>query len=349
MAWVEDKPNGTCLVRWREPATGKTASRSAPDRAAAGILKLEVELEIRRGRYVPQEQRRLPFGEYARQVLDADGTLAETTRENYDRCLRLQLAPLATTPIEDITPGRVRSLFASMRGASPNVLHMMRKTLSKVCSVAVEDGILPRNPAKAVRTPPTSRRLVEPLTPEQIAEASYGVPGRWRAAVLLAAWGGLRIGEVGALDRDDIDWDRGAVRISKSMSHRGLKAAKTKSSNRVVTLPAFVMKALREHVLEFAGEQVLFPTAKGNRINHWTIAPIMRPTGYQFHDLRYTAVAILIREGAHPAEIRERMGHSSITTTMNEYGHLFEGAHDELARRLERFDPGEMGKVVELS
>jgi integrase len=54
-----------------------------------------------------------------------------------------------------------------------------------------------------------------------------------------------------------------------------------------------------------------------------------------FHDLRHTAVALAITQGAHPKAIQARLGHSSITTTLNTYGHLFASLDVELADRLD--------------
>lgn len=352
MAWLEKRPKGY-LVRWREPS-GKVRSATRKTHAEAVKLRNTMASEISHGSYVEKEVRQLPFAEYAKLVLDGDGRLAAATRENYDRALRLQLAPLAAVPIESVDATRVRALFGHLRseGASPSIEHMAHKTLSKICAVAVEDGILSRNPAKAVRVTKPERRQLRPLTPTQVSAVADAVPSRWRMAVLLAAWGGLRIGEVGALHRDDIDWDRGSVWVHRSASPKGLKEAKTRSSERVVTLPGWVMTELRKHVLSYTSpEGWLFLTVYGNHINHHTIAPIMRKATkgeVDFHDLRHTSAAILIQQGAHPRAIMERMGHSSIKTTMDTYGHLFDGAHDELARTLEKFDPGEMGRLIEL-
>jgi integrase len=55
-----------------------------------------------------------------------------------------------------------------------------------------------------------------------------------------------------------------------------------------------------------------------------------------FHDLRHTSAALAIAEGAHPKAIQARMGHASITTTLNVYGHLFPSLDVELADRLDR-------------
>jgi integrase len=168
--------------------------------------------------------------------------------------------------------------------------------------------------------------------------------------VLLGAWGGLRISEIGALTRDDVDWERGSVSISKSQSRFGEKQAKTKASNRTVTLPGWVMGELKKHVLRYASEDGhLFVTAKGYPLTAMTMSKIMVKVGVKFHDLRHTQAALLIRSGANPLEIKERMGHASIKTTYDIYGHLFPGAHDGLARTLEQYQPPEeMGKVIEL-
>jgi integrase len=341
MAYIDKRrrKNGTIsyLVRWSEPS-GKVVSKSFRTLDEARRLRAEMEDAINRGQYVPQETRKLPFGRYAKQVLDAD-RLARATRLNYDTCLGLQLKPLEHLPIETIDPGLVRTLFGQLReqGASDHTLHMTKKVLSKVCGAAVEDGILTRNPARAVKLSKPARRQTSPLTPEEVENVAGAVRRRWRAAVLLGAWGGLRVGEVGALNVEDIDWERGSVRISKSMGRFGLKETKTASSNRVVVLPRQVMKELAAHVLEFQGPNgELFVTEKRHeRFNSNVATKVMRGTGVKFHDLRHTAVAILIKKGAHPRAIMERMGHSSITVTMDQYGHLFPGAHDSLARTLE--------------
>lgn len=61
----------------------------------------------------------------------------------------------------------------------------------------------------------------------------------------------------------------------------------------------------------------------------------------RFHDLRHTAAALAIHAGAHPKAIADRLGHSSITTTLNTYGHLFPALDEELAGRLDT-----MGRAV---
>ena len=55
----------------------------------------------------------------------------------------------------------------------------------------------------------------------------------------------------------------------------------------------------------------------------------------RFHDLRHTAVALAIAEGAHPKAIQARMGHSSIQVTLDRYGHLFPALDQQIATGLD--------------
>lgn len=57
--------------------------------------------------------------------------------------------------------------------------------------------------------------------------------------------------------------------------------------------------------------------------------------GLRFHDLRHTCVALLVQLGAHPKAMQEWLGHSSITMTLDQYGHLFPSIEEALAGRLD--------------
>jgi integrase len=56
----------------------------------------------------------------------------------------------------------------------------------------------------------------------------------------------------------------------------------------------------------------------------------------RLYDLRHTHASLLIHEGVHPKRISERLGHSSIKLTMDTYGHLFDGADQESAAKMEK-------------
>lgn len=75
------------------------------------------------------------------------------------------------------------------------------------------------------------------------------------------------------------------------------------------------------------------------------------------HALRHTCAALLIAQGAHPKAIQSHLGHRSITTTLDRYGHLFEDEHEKLAERIDaayaelvtKGDPGQITRIGEVS
>jgi integrase len=125
-------------------------------------------------------------------------------------------------------------------------------------------------------------------------------------------------------------------------------------------------------VPEVAGkgaDELVFTAPDGGPLRHSRfMARVFRPavaaagldTGLRFHDLRHTCAALLIAQGAHPRAIKERLGHSTITVTMDTYGHLLPSIDDELSAGLDaafrsaREAPAaylrpERGQVVELA
>ncbi|MEJ7891435.1 MAG: tyrosine-type recombinase/integrase [Solirubrobacteraceae bacterium] len=68
---------------------------------------------------------------------------------------------------------------------------------------------------------------------------------------------------------------------------------------------------------------------------------------FRFHDLRHTCAAWLVESGAHPLQIKLRLGHEDIKTTMNTYGHLFPSAEAALGDLLDaRYRAAEPPKVT---
>lgn len=80
------------------------------------------------------------------------------------------------------------------------------------------------------------------------------------------------------------------------------------------------------------------PLRRGNfRRTYWLPATARAGlTGLRFHDLRHTAVALAIANGAHAKAIQQRMGHSSVTITLDRYGHLLPALDDQMSDGLER-------------
>jgi integrase len=361
MAWIE-KRGQRFLVRWTEQS-GKMASRAAADRPAARLLKAEVEKALLEGSYAPQALRSQSFCDYVSGVIEGDMAIREITRINYRVALDHLRQQLGTVKIQDLSGAGMRRLFAdllALRG--PWVTQKVHQLVTKSVKQAMAEGLITRDPMAGVRLGKPRRKDVRIFTAKEVHALADAIEPRYRALVQLSAWGGFRIGELGALRRQDVDFERGRISVRQAVStpHGGREVGppKTAASARTVPMPAWVMAELREHVLRFAhGTEYLFSTQGGQLVNHQGLNPFWKRACLaaglwpaRFHDLRHTMVAILIEEGFHPKVIQTRMGHTSIAMTLEVYGHLFPGVDDAVPASLEKFGPDEDegGEVVNL-
>ncbi len=188
------------------------------------------------------------------------------------------------------------------------------------------------------------------------------MPRRYRFLVLLAAFSGLRWGELAGLRVRDIDRKKMCVRVWRKvaqMKDGELVVGPTKSAAgvRTVALPQFLDEDLAEHLPEFAeaGPDGLLFTGKhggvlrrGNfhRETDWvrTVVKAGLPAGFHFHDLRHTGNQMAAEAGATTRELMQRMGQSTVRAAMI-YQHATSVRDrqiaDELNARVEQLRGGE--------
>jgi integrase len=124
---------------------------------------------------------------------------------------------------------------------------------------------------------------------------------------------------------------------------RYVEATKTVNSRRKLSVPPFLIDELRDHLSEAPPSEFVFSTVEGHslrrnnfRRRYWL--PAVEEAGLaplRFHGLRHTCASLLIAQGAHAKEVQIRLGHASITTTMNVYGHLLPSWDERLIAGLD--------------
>ena len=231
-------------------------------------------------------------------------------------------------------------------------------------TAAKEDGIIRQNPCriKGYDSYHTPERPI--ATVAQNLRLADAMPPRFRALVLIAAFTGLRWGELVAVRRCDFDLDAGAVRVPRKLAalrnRMEFGPPKSRAGVRTVALPPSVMAAVRLHFSEFVGddpEALAFTGAKGallrtgnfRRSVDWPAAVRKAgiPAGFHFHDLRHTGNNLAAGAGASTRELMHRMGHSSMRATLI-YQHATSERDKEIAagidRRIARDKPGRRRK-----
>lgn len=348
MAWTE-KRSGKYLVRWREPG-GKVVSRTFHRSEEARSFRREIERALDRKEYVPVEVRNAPFHDYFEGVIDGALNLRPSTRYKYglvaDKHILPRLGPL---PVGSLDESTLRRFFAALQeeGAGVPTLASTRRVLSRVLTQAVREGILTRNPLDGIPAPHEPRPEMRILDPEEVRLLADAVAPRFRAMTLLAAFSGLRIGELGALRVDRLNVFSRRLEVTQAVQTAGGQATigppKSKAGRRVVAIPSFVAEALVAHIAEFPPTEDgrVFSLEGGGLVSHqtfwWHWRRACEATGIRarFHDLRHTAVALAIQQGAHPKQIQTRMGHANIQMTLDRYGHLFPGMDEDLATKMD--------------
>ncbi len=230
---------------------------------------------------------------------------------------------------------------------------------------AVQAGLLPASPCDGVRSPRIERKEMRYLTASEVDLLAEAMDPRYRASVLLAAYGGLRAGELFGLRAERVDLLRRRIQIAETVvdvgGHLHFGPPKTRAGNRMVPLPRAASDPLAEHLTTYVRgpEGLVFTAPEGGPVslNVWRRRfwlPALKAAGLGHvrpHDLRHTAVALWIAAGAHPKEVAVRAGHTSVSFTLDRYGHLFPGSEDVLNDSLDalvetaRQDAGDDGRA----
>ena len=139
-------------------------------------------------------------------------------RETCERNLRVHLAPLDEVPLRAVTPAVVREWYASVlrgKGGRTSIMQSYR-FLRAVMTSAVRDGAIVKNPCQLAGAG-SDRAKERPIaSPAEVVALVEAITPRYRAAVLLAAWCGLRRGELLGLVREDVDLRAGSVTVRRN-------------------------------------------------------------------------------------------------------------------------------------
>jgi integrase len=334
------RPTGRWQARYRAPDGRSYTARTEDDRpltfataGAAGRWLDRVSAEIQAGTWRAPGSVAAPvtFGAYATAWL-ADRELSPTTADLYRRLLRHHLLPtFADVQVAAITPASVRTWHASLT-TGPTARSHAYGLLRTILGTAVDDDLLPANPCRIRGAGSVKRaKVIRPATLAELDVIVENMPERYRALVLLAAWCGLRWGELTELRRADLDLDSGVVHVERGVvrtrtNGRIVKAPKSQAGIRDVSIPPHLLPAIREHLASHAqvgARGLLFPAAGGGHLalvtfgRYWTVARMAagRPD-LTIHGLRHTGATLAAATGATLAELMARMGHSTPTMAM---------------------------------
>ncbi len=304
---------------------------------------------------LPSSAGNLTVGAYLESWLaDIEGTVRRHTYEQYKSVVGKHLIPaLGRAKLTDLQRPAIRKLYREKKqsGLKSRTVEYIHVTLHKALNDAVGDRLLNYNPAEGLKLPQKDAEETKALSPEQASAllcAARG--GRLEALYVVALHTGLRRGELLALRWNDIDFEKGTLRVDQSLDQHGaFHAPKREESRRTLRLTPVALAALKAHRLRQNAERLkvgerwsdndlVFPNTVGRPMNPSNLyrrdfQPLLEKAGlndqgFTFHSLRHTFATTLAASGVHPSTAQKMLGHKDIRMTLAIYTHATDDMQD---------------------
>jgi integrase len=246
---------------------------------------------------------------------------------------------LGSRRIDSLSRSELQEFLAGIEArTSIPTRRAVQQLIHKLFAVAVQSEWLLRNPADGIEMPGAQEREPRFLSVEELAKVAAEVPPRYAALVWTLGRTGLRIGEAVALKVKNLN---GSIRVRENAPEVGgkrtLGSTKTKESERNVPISEHLRGQLRAH-LDFFGtpadpESLVFSTEQGRPVSQSNFRrrvfqPAAERAGVSpaptVHDLRHTAISLMLMGGMQPFEVSKIVGHVDTAMIQRRYGHLYE-------------------------
>lgn len=329
---VRKLPSGRFQARYQDPdGSDRPAPQTFATKTDADRWLAKIETEILAGEWRNPDAGRIALGIYLLTWIDHRANLRPRTVQLYRWLYKRYLEKtFSGVMIADITPGTVRAWRADQvsGGTSTTMIAKAYRLLHAVLNTALDDELIRRNPCRIRGAGETHTPERPVATVTQVLDLAGRVPARFRAMILLAAFTGLRYGELAALRRTDLGPDLATVTVRATLTtltdgstHFG--PPKSAAGRRTVTIPEAIREDLRLHLRDYVADPsdaLIFTGAKGAVLrrsgfqtqSRWaqSVAQAGLP-GFHFHDLRHTGNTLAAGTGASLADLMARMGHGS--------------------------------------
>jgi integrase len=365
-AWVEAPWSKTDNGRIRIGGTGFKTAAEAEIAMTVALAKHEVNKALKLNPQIPS------FQDFATQWL-TQLKLAPATISSYQRLLKCHAYPnLGKRKLDEITSQELANTYKALSQygrkdihnpggkLSPNTVNKVHVVIGTILEAAIDEGHINQNPARR-------QRIVQAPTGSQIRAHQEEVKTwdetqltyflNWNKTIYqdqlnamwtLAAYTGMRRGEVVGLKWEDIDFENNIISIRRAADPIMIRQTKTTKTGR--QRPVTIHKALATELKAHKNQQnpnhitpnsFVFGLKNGelrspNDISARWARAMKKALAYSATDeafegilpfltlkgLRHTHATMLMRSGANPKIVQERLGHSTISTTMNIYSHV---------------------------
>ncbi len=292
----------------------------------------------------------------------AETNTSPRTVEGYREKVHSYIIPhMGHIPLIKLTPQHIQSLYSDLlqRGLSPRTVLHAHRILREALGHGLKWGLLLRNVCDAVDPPKPRRKEMAALdTPDVQTFLDAAVTSPYGPLFFLDIYTGMRRGELLGLRWTAVDLNTRTISVTETLQRltgQGLVATqpKTDRSRRLVSLPpsavallsGLKVKQREQHEalgLEWKETDYVFSHYDGRPFHPDTVshafADIVKKAGLphvRLHDLRHPHASLMLKQGVHPKIVSERLGHASITITLDTYSHILPGLQEAAALKFE--------------
>ena len=326
-------------VRFRD-GEGRQRSRTFPTMDQAKTFQNATQKDVRDGTYVAPTAGVVPFRVVAEQWFEAQLQLKRRTQITYRSAIDHNLASLHDKPVGKITYGDVQAIVNAMvaAGRRPSTVRNVLMVCRLILDDAMRRKLIRTNPCHDVRPPRLRPRDNVFLTVEQVQALADQLPPPLDLLVLTAVGSGLRAGELNGLRVRDVELLRRRLHVRQTVTDLGseliVDTPKSNAGRRTVPISPALCDLLAAHIgnarLDMDG-LVFGDDGKPRRHNTFYLQvfkpAVVRaglPPETRFHDLRHTYASLMIAAGVNPKRLSVWMGHTTVSLTMDRYGHLYD-------------------------
>jgi len=309
------------------------------------------------------------LGEFLNSWLqNAKPGLSPRTAEGYESIIRVHLIPaLGTVKLSKLRPEAIQAYynqklssgrFNGKGGLSPTTVRHHAMCLHAALDSAVRLKLLSINPADSVDAPPMKQSEIDIMDENDLhlfLEAAKGTPDY--PMIYTALFTGMRRSELLALRWQDIELIMCQVSVNRSLHrlHDGtfiFRQPKTTKSKRTIALTpsnALVLRELKDRMTAqrivsgttLKESDLVFSNEDGSPLNpdilthHWKYLAKKLGMNTHLHSARHIHASLMLKQGVSAKVVQERLGHTTITTTMNIYSHVMPGLQEAAAKRFD--------------